>query len=343
MELRVIFFGEEAAGKSRLVHRLVEGPLTYNPLPHYSTTLGADPYTINRGEVSINIWDLSGAPNLKRITSFYYNRIDVACYCIDMSKNSLDANRIGEDILGFRAVNPSATLILVGTKCDDEVIDYKEYESKLLLVDLGEPVYARVVTSVQKDIGVDKISKILLDYLPSHSRYTHANTIKTDFDWDDAVEQLLKQVPKKKRAAIQEQTNNLFSAINTNFESNDKLSAIDHFTANCHQILEGKHPTAMKTAMTIATIVVVTVVVALIGFFLGMLAGAWAGPGAFFSALLLGSAAAVSVVPVASACGLISGGIVGYGLFKEKQPVMAVNLFAEKQRQAEVEDAPLIL
>lgn len=115
-----------------------------------------------------------------------------------------------------------------------------------------------------------------------------------------------------------------------NPQKTDKSKPIDNFVTRCGHILNG-HPAkkAMNFVLKLAAVAVITVIAGLIGFGIGFAAGAWSGPGAFFTGLAGGSAAAVAVVAAAG----VVGGVSAIGLFKSKAKPMQSNKAADTLKE----------
>jgi hypothetical protein len=143
--------------------------------------------------------------------------------------------------------------------------------------------------------------------------------------WASAEESLNKAInglSKSKKDKINEAVAELKAKLsNKKSDAEEIKKAYAEFQAKCNKILDKKDAVALNAILTTLAIVVTMVLVALIGFGIGFVAGLWTGPGAFFAGVAAGSAAACSVVAATGAAGILTGALVGHGLFKKKPEV----------------------
>lgn len=117
-------------------------------------------------------------------------------------------------------------------------------------------------------------------------------------------------------------------------EFNTKLSSVknlkelhdeyDLFANNCRKLLDNKDSNILNTILTIAAASVATVLAGGIGFGIGFALGLWTGPGAFYTALMAGSAAASATLAATGMVGMTTGVLAGYSLFKQTPEIAAV-------------------
>jgi len=115
---KIIFFGDEACGKTQLVESIIsEGTYQFNPAS--SSTIGAN-FECKQcsNDESLVIWDLSGHSRFSMMMPFYYKLAQVAVYCVDLSA-PINTIQIEEQLKKFQATNKiNAPVLLVGTKSD---------------------------------------------------------------------------------------------------------------------------------------------------------------------------------------------------------------------------------
>ena len=159
-------------------------------------------------------------------------------------------------------------------------------------------------------------------FIPAASLWKQAN---------ESLSKAMEDLSKPKQEKIRKEVDILHNKlISTELTPEQKLAAYADFKKNCEKILDKNEAKALNAILTVLAVVVAVVLAAVIGFGIGFIAGAWTGPGAFFSAVAAGSAAAISVVAATGATGVLVGTLVGLGLFKKKPKVADEKLAVEK-------------
>ncbi|MFC7782376.1 hypothetical protein [Legionella taurinensis] len=149
------------------------------------------------------------------------------------------------------------------------------------------------------------------------------------------LEHELKSVPPETRDAIAQSAEKLMLAWQRleNMENKDAITST--FLHECQAHVYGKHYMLAQAIVTVAIIATLTLAAAIIGFGVGFGLGLWSGPGAFFSGIVAGAAAANAVLGL-SAIGGVAGGIVSYGLFKSNPVMKAANGVTQAMKLAPV-------
>jgi len=108
--VRVIMFGLDNSGKTRLLLRLTSTDIPYE----YSTTEGFNIRTLRCGECELNIWDIGGLCTLRPYWIKYLKNADIMIYVIDSTdrKRFLEAGFELARLLNEKALHRVPLLIL---------------------------------------------------------------------------------------------------------------------------------------------------------------------------------------------------------------------------------------
>lgn len=305
---QILFFGQAQAGKTQLIHQTFKTGKNFSD--NYIATIGNDSFDTKYDEMMV--WDTAGKESLEDINRTPFHEAHIAVYCVDLSQ-PIDNSAIEIDINNFRNENKTATLILVGTKAD-LVEDANEK-----LASISVDVKTGIVTSATIKEGTDELYKQLVElsqqklFLPDNIK----NTITS-------LKNAAKNLSSKKKDKLYVQIETLETALR-NESIKDKTEAIQTFSKNCHEILEGKHPTIINAVLSVVAAVVVTIFVAALGFGIGFALGAWTGPGALFTGL-----AVAGLVVSSGAAGAAVGGLTAYGLFRQSPISAAVDKLVDE-------------
>lgn len=86
-QLRMLLLGLDNAGKTSILKKIVGEEIT-----HIMPTQGFNVKSVNRGQVTLNVWDIGGQATLRPYWRNYYEQADAIVYVID----SADKKRIEE-------------------------------------------------------------------------------------------------------------------------------------------------------------------------------------------------------------------------------------------------------
>lgn len=135
---KILLLGDGAVGKTSLVHRFVEG--VFNE--RYKATIGVDIFSKNittpKGEVELQLWDLSGQQHFSAVRGKFYNKADGALLVFDLTNKktfeNLDSwlsetkNGVGSDIPMFVLGNKMDLSDLIAVQ-DQEVTSFANKHS----------------------------------------------------------------------------------------------------------------------------------------------------------------------------------------------------------------------
>lgn len=236
----------------------------------YRETLGVDFEMFRKDGSSARLWSMAGAKKYANLRSAYLSSVSLVLYCVDLSTlEDSSIEKIKQGIVDIKQQAPYADVILVATKSD-----LYSGNSQDALVALSQQVGSDscVVTSAKTGVGID----YLIDFI---GRGIHEIQIAQSLldSWEHSVWLTFNQ------------KNNLIAELNVLALAMDQLiidvkastltknqadahlnGLTDMFVANCHGILEGKHPDIMAAVYTFATAVVAAGVIALAGIAFGL-------------------------------------------------------------------------
>ena len=163
--LRANLLGIAKAGKTTLSKRLVSEPPSIEP-PNapYKPTKAPD-FTILRIQndddpLNVQIWDTPSDPDKKGMGAPFIRNSHFGLYCVDLSIEMTEemVSAAKDEINEYRELNPSAQLILVGTKKDGALPQALEKAQSLL----AEIPFTRIIsTSAQEENGLQELHDFL--------------------------------------------------------------------------------------------------------------------------------------------------------------------------------------
>jgi len=159
--------------------------------------------------------------------------------------------------------------------------------------------------------------------------------------WDNAdkeLKQAISDLTSEKQKKIITQIDKLKVLVSDpQSTEQEKIDAYKAFTNRCREIIDGKHANILKTILSITAAIVATAIITTFWFGVGFVIGIWTGPGAFFTALMAGSVAAICAIASSGIGGMLTGALVGQGLFarKESKEVIAVENYAKNLQEYE--------
>ncbi|ASQ46151.1 hypothetical protein [Legionella clemsonensis] len=329
--MSIVFFGNTQAG-IQLLHLMQK--FSKEEATNITLNLSAA-YFAKTSELEISI--VNNDPRFQALRNLYYRSESTGVYCIDLLAPSIEmANEIKE----FQHLSHFSNVILVGINNELSAAEGKEKLQSIReeLQENGFYIPAGYTISGEDDGLYELITA--LQCITQRNAFLAKRKEERDrplSPWEMAVSSLKRQIqelPYAKFTAITEEIDNLKWKLEQSVDITVKEKAIQTFSQNCHNILERKHQHVLNVVLTLAAVATVTIVVGLIGFGLGFAAGLWTGPGAFISGILTGAAFAKGTLAVSGTLGLISGGLVGYGLFKSSKEVVAIHDFAEQVKMS---------
>ncbi|RUR20726.1 hypothetical protein ELY21_01180 [Legionella sp. km535] len=359
MNLKAFTFGAEGVGKTELIKKLSNPDYTNQPGQRYNRSIGADfsiiqiPDREGIKKTPLSLWDMSGNPKFRGISSCFFPNSDFGFACVDLSK-PLDQQTIDElndDLALFRQLNPDALLILVGTKSDAALPNALENAQQQFA---PIPFLAAVPTSARNADGSQELLNLitlearklvllrqeeelnktqeLLNEIEQRKTILNArNRCIEDSELYRALDQLNDKAQNLSPEIIKIlgiETHNLLDTLEDR-TIYDKEPCLKSFVAKCNKAIKGTHYELKSALLALAYAAAVTVIAAVIGFGIGFALGAWTGPGALFTGLAAGSASAVSVAVGASVSGTGTLIYAAHHFFKPTPLLNSINHVAQ--------------
>ena len=115
---KILLLGDGAVGKTSLVHRFVEG--VFND--RYKATIGVDIFSKNvstpKGDVELQLWDLSGQAHFSAVRSKFYSKADGALLVFDLTNRKTFENLNTWITEATNGVGSGIPMYLLGNKMD---------------------------------------------------------------------------------------------------------------------------------------------------------------------------------------------------------------------------------
>ena len=345
---KATLLGIKQSGKTQLFNKLSISNYTYRKDQTYIPTVAPDVSSIrinneiNQERLTTLLWDTPGNPRQQSLSTQIAAKSDFGLFCIDLSSemNEVEFNQFKNYIHEFRERNPTALLVIVGTKSDIAPLNALQNISD----QLSDIPFAKVIaTSARDKNGSDELHNFLAaeinqkiaqaqalllvnDIQRAQNRCAQHPSLYQALDKLNRETQHLKpEVTSKLGAEALTLINNLF-----NDELDDKSLCISLFLEKSNLHLKGEYHQLKNTILNVAITATVTVIVAMIGFGIGFALGAWSGPGAFFAGLAAGSASALAVSGGASLVGLGTLAYTTQRFFQTSPEMDSVNEVAQQ-------------
>lgn len=347
-----MMLGKTGAGKTQIAMGLIQKKVTQPLLP----TKGIQTLRHESEGITLVVTDPTGKDDFPNTRRSLYKDQAFILYCADLSTilDEDDQQKVKKELDLYRSQNPNGKVVLVGThadQCKNPLETLKNLENDLR--DLG-------VTIDHKTLEIEELQRILIPSLAKKEDLTEQSdvsekavksSLKTDDpsvkEADNAIKRetsedsifieakkklltALKDLPEEKKQIIEKKLKHLEGRLN-----NEKLSSrtieglINSFVQTSHKTLQGEHPNVMKALLGFAAAIIVTLLAGIVGFSIGFAAGIWSGPGAFFTGLAAGEAAALATAGACVSSGLVAGGLTAWGMFRPSKEVTAVDEFAK--------------
>lgn len=359
-KLKAFIFGDEQIGKSELVKKLLSSDYINSDEHQYKPTIGtyySQLIIIDDGEedIQIELCDMGGQIKFKSLTNIYSEKSDFGIYCIDLTRkiDETQIKIIKADIERFKEYSPDAQMVLVGTKSDIARPDALT-KAREILADIP---FKKAIPASSRTVNG---TKVLYTLLRSESRQKKLPSPKEYVDFFNISNLII----KARNRCVEDST--LYTALNhlnynarqlpfhiiegLGLEANtlidhlentylvDKTKVIDSFIQKSNQWIRGEDYVLKSIIQAVAISALITVITAIIGFGIGFGLGLWSGPGAFFTGLAAGCAAALEVTGSASLLGLGTLSCTTYMFFKTTPLLESVKNVAQKA----TEDQPLL-
>ncbi|OHT16713.1 GTP-binding protein YPT52 [Tritrichomonas foetus] len=165
IQCKVVMLGASSAGKTSIIHRLVNQTFEHSIRP----TLGAGLSAATVNGVKLNIWDTAGQENYRSLARVYYRDAQCAVIVFDVTnKNSFEDVNYWLGELAACSLQDACLLFIVGNKTDllekDEKARQVSQESAKSLAAANRGVYFE--TSAKNGNGVnelfDTLSKLFI-------------------------------------------------------------------------------------------------------------------------------------------------------------------------------------
>lgn len=304
--IKIAVIGNQKSGKTQLVNALIgkEIALNYQPTRVFDTTTFTDP----KSNVSLQFFDISYDGNSEKI----YKNTDILLYCIDVTEPEDIAKRANK-IEQLKKITPNVKLFYVYTKCD--LVSTPPTNT--------ETIYETSAISLNSPNGIEQLKNVLISTAQQiEDDKTRAIYAASLLNYEQSAKNLKAKLnslrDKRAQTQILRQLNHLDAKLkHLEISMDEKLSQLNSFTKTCKDIIKDENTINLVHTLAIAAF---TVIAAFVGFTLGFALGAWTGPGALFTGLMTGQAAAIALV---SCTGLTTaaGGLFSYGLFKNTNAV----------------------
>ncbi|OMJ73456.1 hypothetical protein SteCoe_27849 [Stentor coeruleus] len=127
-ELKIVFLGDSAVGKSSLINQLCYGEFQYNP----NQTIGVESrekiYNYNGVNIRLRIFDSSGQPNFRSCLNQYYRNALAVIIVFDLN-NYASFKSLSDWIAEANSFEISSLIFVVGNKNDlDRVVLIEDIE-----------------------------------------------------------------------------------------------------------------------------------------------------------------------------------------------------------------------
>ena len=153
---KIIFVGGHGAGKSQVVRQLASQE-KFDP-DSVKKTIGVDFVVKQINDLSLQLWDTMGNDEKYRsLISICCRGADVLVYCVDLSKDEINEDKINEEISELKKECPDARVILVGTKSDLSQASTQEKFKQLKI----NVVDSRIITSAKEGTGIKELLSCL--------------------------------------------------------------------------------------------------------------------------------------------------------------------------------------
>lgn len=128
---KIVIVGDSGVGKSNILSRYIQDEFYKESKSTVGVELSTKIYKINDNIVKINIWDTAGQERYKSITASYYKGAKGAMIVYDITKRDtfISVSKWYNDIklMGNNSIN----VLLVGNKCDLNLLRQVEYDEGL--------------------------------------------------------------------------------------------------------------------------------------------------------------------------------------------------------------------
>lgn len=334
MVMKIIIVGSANSGKTELCRLILDPDSSMRS--EYKASIAADflvrNITTEKDKLVTYLWDLAGNSLYKETNKIFAANSDLIVYCIDLSQaiNEDKMKEMRRDLQQMTQINPTAPLILVGTKCD--LLRENSLEQlKEKLHDFSFVMTAQLSVKTKEGL-LDFIET--LDVLAQKADWIKQDKnllilrMRRQFDQDSAMYHALtdlyfhsQNLSKELIKTLDDKTSVLVNGLK-DCSIQNKIPCIETYLLECDELLRGTHHNLKSVLLSVAIAAVVFILAFFIGFAVGYTLGAWAGPLAFFTGLAAGTASAITVTVGASLVGLGSFGYSAYRFF-EMTPVEA--------------------
>ncbi|MCW8408864.1 GTPase domain-containing protein [Legionella sp. PATHC035] len=315
MTVEVVVFGVKNSGQTTLCQLLTGKAVDVS-------SKSTSNYDVFRSQ-KWDIWNTKNLSQRGRINSQLISNAQIALFCVDVSENYV-VQEIKEKIVQFRAHNPNAPLILVGTKQDKCVNDqrlnaiFQQINSELPENTKGfaESIFFSAQDNGESLVNLSQRMKALgpgASYPLQRAR----NKLDPSSLLYQAIDNFITAAEKfnlsdEQFMQLGVQIDLLLIYLRTN--RTDKEELITMSIEECKRILNDQ-PVTLKDAFAgIVTAVITSLLVFTIGFAIGCASSAWTGPFALLAGIATGSTA--ELLFISGGCGVTVGALTCFGFFK---------------------------
>ncbi|KTC94410.1 hypothetical protein [Legionella erythra] len=315
----ILIYGKTTETKNRFVEQFTQINLGHRDTLQPSLVHNRDATHFRE----YNYWILD--TSYQQSLSLYCPSVDAVLYFVE----SWDEHQITQDINALKAINPAMPLLFVGMSSKDDLpfMSIADYPALWLdnMADINrENILQLLNQMIDEKKRRDKEAVLFFPKIAWTPMAKAKDCTLAGSRLHQALEQLeeqLKSASPEAADAIAQSTEKLMLAWQ---RLEDRETIIATYLNECQIHLYGKHYRLAQAVFTVAIMATLTMAAAVVGFGIGFGLGLWSGPGAFFSGIIAGTAAA-KVALASGVVGTVAGGLIAYGLFKSNPIAQAAN------------------
>lgn len=157
---KVVICGEANSGKTSLFNYLVDESFPVEHVPTKISQQGSFEVDAESEHITVNVWDISGDPNVRQLLTPYFRNIDILLFVVDISNHkSYEAMRSWIDLSRTNDAITKGVMILIVNKTDEDNIAVKDSEIDNLVSNNHFAETYRI--SLKNKEGLDGIKKRL--------------------------------------------------------------------------------------------------------------------------------------------------------------------------------------
>merc|ERR1711966_108086 len=152
-EMEITLVGLQNAGKSTLVNVIASGAFVEDMIP----TVGFNMRKVQKGKVTIKMWDLGGQPRFRGMWERYCSNVSAICYVVDSADHkNVDISREELHELLSKPSLKNTPLIVLGNKRDlVEALGEEELIARMHLKDITDREVAFYTISAKNQENIE--------------------------------------------------------------------------------------------------------------------------------------------------------------------------------------------